>query len=290
MGLKSKFNLVMLGAFLVGLGLSALFSWQIARQEAYRSVEQEATIMLEQATAVRQYTENQVAPLLEAQNRQRFLPQTIPFYAAETTMRALSEKFPDYHYKEAALNPTNPADRATDWEAGMIDEFRRNPGLTSFSITRDSPAGPILSIARPVRISDPGCLVCHSTPDAAPSAMVDLYGAKNGFGWRLGAVEGAQIVSVPLQVTLERQNRQLLTYLGGLAAIFAVTLLLLNLLLHYVIIQPIRRMSALAMEVSTGRTDTPEFTERGNDEIASLAASFNRMRRSLLSAMRLLDS
>jgi protein-histidine pros-kinase len=290
MGLKSKFNLVMLGAFLVGLGLSAAFSWEIARQEAYRSVEQQATIMLEQATAVRQYTESQVAPLLEAQNRQRFLPQTIPFYAAETTMRSLSEKFPDYHYKEAALNPTNPADRATDWEAGMIDEFRRNPGLASFSITRDSPTGPILSIARPVRITDPGCLACHSTPDAAPSAMVDLYGSKNGFGWQIGAVEGAQIVSVPLQVTLDRQNRQLLTYVGGLAVIFAVTLLLLNLLLHYLIVRPIRRMSALAMEVSTGRTDTPEFAERGNDEIASLATSFNRMRRSLLSAMQLLDT
>jgi protein-histidine pros-kinase len=290
MGLKAKFNLVMLGAFVVGLGLSAAFSWEIAGRDAHRSVEQEAILMLEQAAAVRQYTESQIAPLLASQNQQRFLPQTIPFYAAETIMHALSEKFPDYQYKEAALNPTNPADSATGWEAGMIDEFRRNPALTSFTITRDSPAGPILSIARPVRITDPGCLVCHSTPEAAPAAMVDLYGPKNGFGWQLGAVEGAQIVSVPMQVALALQNRQLLIHVGGLAAVFAVTLLLLNVLLHYVIIRPIRRMSALAMEVSTGRTDTPEFTERGNDEIASLAASFNRMRRSLLSAMQLLDT
>jgi protein-histidine pros-kinase len=95
MGLKAKFNLVMLGAFVVGLALSAAFSWEIARRDAHRSVEHEATIMLEQATAVRQYTESQIAPLLAGENQQRFLPQTIPFYAAETTMRALSEKFPD---------------------------------------------------------------------------------------------------------------------------------------------------------------------------------------------------
>ena len=93
--------------------------------------------MLEQATSVRDYTESQIAPLLAGQDQQRFLPQTIPFYAAETTMRALAEKFPDYSYKEAALNPTNPADRAVDWEAGMIDAFRRNPALASYSITRE---------------------------------------------------------------------------------------------------------------------------------------------------------
>ncbi len=290
MGLKAKFNLVMLGAFVLGLALAAAFSWQVARQDARRQVEQEADIMLEQATAIRQYTESQIAPLLADQNKLHFLPQTIPFYAAETTMRALSATFPDYLYKEAALNPTNPADKATDWEAGMIDAFRRDPTLASYSITRDTPAGPVLSIARPVRITDKDCLSCHSTPAAAPAAMVDLYGPKNGFGWELGSVEGAQIVSVPMQVALARENQQLWVHVGGLAAIFAVTLLLLNLLLHYVIIQPIRRISALAVEVSTGRTDVPEFAEQGHDEIASLAASFNRMRRSLASAMRLLDS
>jgi protein-histidine pros-kinase len=289
-GLKAKFNLVMLAAFVLGLALAAAFSWQVARQNARQEVEQQAAIMLEQATAVRQYTESQIAPLLADQNQQRFLPQTIPFYAAETTMRALAEKFPDYLYKEAALNPTNPADRAVDWEAGMIDEFRRDPTLTSFSITRDSPIGSMLSIARPVRITDRGCLSCHSTPEAAPAAMIDLYGSKNGFGWQLGAVVGAQIVSVPMSATMARGNKELLIHVGGLAVIFAVTLLLLNLLLHFIIVRPIRRISALAVEVSTGRTDAPEFAERGNDEIASLAASFNRLRRSLANAMHLLDT
>ncbi|HEY4172853.1 MAG TPA: DUF3365 domain-containing protein [Rhodopila sp.] len=290
MGLKAKFNLVMLGAFVLGLALAAAFSWQVARQDARREVEQDAAIMLEAATAVRQYTESQIAPLLADQNQVRFLPQTIPFYAAETSMRTLSEKFPDYTYKEAALNPTNPADKATDWEAGMIDAFRRDPTLASFSLTRDAPGGPMLSIARPVRITDKDCLVCHSTPAAAPASMVDLYGSQNGFGWQLGAVEGAQIVSVPMRVALARANQLLVVQVGGLAAIFAVTLLLLNLLLHFVIIRPIRRISALAMEVSTGRSDVPEFAEQGRDEIASLGASFNRMRRSLASAMRMLDT
>jgi hypothetical protein len=42
------------------------------------------------------------------------------------SFKALRTKFPDYTYKEAALNPTNPNDRASDWEADIINEFRNN--------------------------------------------------------------------------------------------------------------------------------------------------------------------
>ena len=289
MGLKAKFNLMMLAAFVVGLALIAAYSWQVAKRDAERAVEHEAHIMLVQASAVRQYTDTQISPLLAAQNQQRFLPQSIPFFAAETTMRALARQFPAYVYKEAALNPTNPADRAVDWEAGMIDEFRRQPTLTSLTVIRDTPDGPVLSVAHPVRITDKACLACHSTPQVAPASMVDLYGTANGFGWELGSVQGAQVVSVPMAVALNRARHQLFVYLGGLALIFAFTLLLLNGMLHYLIVRPIRRISALAEEVSTGKKDVPEFDARGQGEIASLAASFNRMRRSLESAMRLLE-
>ena len=199
-------------------------------------------------------------------------------------------QFPDYAYKEAALNPTNPADRAMDWEGAIIGEFARNPSLTSYTSERDTPAGPILSVSRPIRITDKNCLSCHSTPSAAPASMIDLYGTANGFGWKLGDTVGAQIVSVPMQVALDRANQAFRVYLLALVAVFAVTIVLLNLLLHYVIVKPIRRMSAIASEISLGNMDAPEFAERGRDEIASLAGSFNRMRRSLANAMKLLET
>lgn len=290
MGLKAKFNLVILAAFVVGLGLTAAYSWRITREAARQEVLQQASIMMATAIAIRNYTDTEIGPLLAQQNEVRFLPQSIPFFAAQSNLRALAAKFPDYTYKEAALNPTDPADRATDWEAAIIDEFQRNPTLDTFISTRDTPAGPILSIAHPIRITDKSCLQCHSTPQAAPVSMVNLYGTANGFGWTLGSVQGAQIVSVPMRVALQRAKETFLIDIGGLAAILAVTMLLLNLLLHYVVVRPIRRMSALAAEVSTGRTDVPEFEVTGRDEIASLATSFNRMRRSLASAIKLLET
>ena len=72
--------------------------------------------MAASASATRNYTEEQVSPLpaKTAVHAGSFLPQTIPFFAATTTFAQVRLRYPDYIYKEAALNPTNLRDRATD--------------------------------------------------------------------------------------------------------------------------------------------------------------------------------
>ena len=290
MGLRAKFNLVLLAAFVVGLGLASAVSYRIVQDNArLRGVAGSRHHDGRGARGGGIYRTREIEPLLVGQEKLRFLPQSVPFFAAQANLRALSKQFPDYSFKEAALNPTNPADKAAPWEADIIAEFRQNPTLTQFVSTRDTPQGKVLSLAKPVKIDNKDCLTCHSSPSAAPAAMTDLYGTTNGFGWQLGSVQAAEIVSVPMQVAQDRANRTFFTYLGGLAVVFAITLLLLNVLLHYVIIRPIRRMSAIASEISLGQ-DAPEFEMRGRDEIASLAQSFNRMRRSLVNALKILES
>ena len=49
-----------------------------------------------------------------------FLPQSVPSYAATQNFLKLREQHPEYAYKEATLNPTNPRDRAADWEADIV--------------------------------------------------------------------------------------------------------------------------------------------------------------------------
>lgn len=289
MGLRTKFNLVMAGAFLVGLLLAAGFFDRLANEEAKRQVLQEASLILRQATAVRAYTSGEVGPLLEDQMAVRFLPHTVPSFAAQTVFRNVQHDFKDYAYKEAALNPTNPADRASDWEADLIGAFRRDDALERQVVQRDTPAGPVLNLAYPIRIQDQACLACHSVPSAAPASMVDLYGPGNGFGWKLGEVIGAQVVTVPMQVALGRARTMLTGFLASLAAVFLVMLVLLNVLLHVFIVRPVQRIEEAAKRVSGGDLDTPEYQPKGRDEVASLARSFNLMRRSLVSAMRMLD-
>jgi len=129
-----------------------------------------------------------------------FHPQSVPAFAATQIFGYLREKFPDYFYKEATLNPTNPRNHATDWEADLVNQFRAGSLQTEFIGNRETPTGPSLFLARAIKVNNVSCLECHSTPDKAPPEMIRLYGTANGFSWKLDDVIGAQIVSVPMSL------------------------------------------------------------------------------------------
>ena len=53
----------------------------------------------------------------------------------------------------------------------------------------------------------------------------------------------------------------------------------------YLVITPVKRVSAMADAVSLGDENVEPYLEPGNDAISSLSVSFNRMRESLKHAM-----
>ena len=201
----------------------------------------------------------------------------------------MHKDYPDYAYKEATLNPTNPRDRATDWEADVVNTFRNDPSLKTFSGERSTPNGKSLFLARPLRIANPACLECHSTPSAAPVAMIRQYGSDNGFGWKPNEIVGAQIVSVPESVPLGIADRALKTFVIYMIGLAAITLLILDAVLVMTVIRPVAKLSHMADEISQGKLDTEDLPVTGRDEISVLASSFNRMQRSLARAMRMLE-
>ena len=245
--------------------------------------------MIEGASAIRSYTAESIRPLLEQQMKVQFLPHSIPSYAAQTNFKMVHQKLPDYTYREPTLNPTNLNDRAVDWEADIINEFRNDSSKPELVVTRDTPGGRYLTLARSLRVGSQACLVCHSTPENAPPTMVALYGSQNGFGWKQGEVIGAQVVSIPLAVPLARAYQALFWFMLALVGTFAVTIVMVDLLLRMLVAKPVAEISEMANKVSMGQLETPEYLHNSRDEVGSLSASFNRMRRSLQNAMSMLE-
>jgi protein-histidine pros-kinase len=289
MGLRLKFNLVLLAVFGLGLLASGYLSYTLLERNARDEVSRNAGLMMETALAIRGYTIEQIRPHLEMQLMRVFLPQSVPAYAATETLGTIRKKYPDYSYKEATINPTNPRNRAGDWESDIVRIFREKPDTPEVIGERDSATGRTLYIARPIQIKNQACLTCHTTPDMAPATMVKLYGGANGYGWKLNEVVGAQIVSVPMSVPIQNARSAFLTFMGSLAAVFALAFVVLNLMLTRIIVRPVARMSAAADQVSVGNFDVPEFAEGGKDEISQLGRAFNRMRRSLQTAMKMIE-
>jgi protein-histidine pros-kinase len=289
MGLRLKFNVILLIAYALGMAGTAAVSRAMLEENAREEILHTAGIMMQSAAAIRSYTVSEIRPLLAVQIKREFLPQIVPAYAATTNIRGLREKYPEYTYKEATLNPTNPADRATDWETTIIEYFRNNPDATELIGERETAAGPSLYLARPIQITDPGCLSCHGKVDDAPQTMLARYGNANGFGWKLDEIIGAQMVSVPMSVPLERAEKTFWTFILTLGAMIFGIIVVINIMLHFIVIAPVKRMSAIAHEVSMGNLGARECTPHGRDEIASLAESLNRMRRSLVNAIKMLN-
>ncbi|MEO8104558.1 MAG: DUF3365 domain-containing protein [Betaproteobacteria bacterium] len=289
MGIRTKFNLALLLVFAVGLGVTGYVSYSLLQKNAQDEVLRNAGVMMEAASSMRYYTQKHVSPKLDYQP-DTFLAESVPAFAATEMMNQLRKKYENYAYKEAVLNPTNPRDRAVEWESDVVNDFRNNAEKKEIMGMRMAASGPALYLARPLKIVDPGCLTCHSTPDKAPAAMVTQYGGNNGFGWKLNETIGAQVVSVPMSLPIENANRAFVTFMASLTGVFVVLFLILNVMLSYLIVRPITELSEAANEISTGNMDIPEFADKGKDEMALLAKSFNRMRRSLQKAISLIDA
>jgi Protein of unknown function (DUF3365) len=167
MGLRAKFNLVILAAFAVGFLIAAIVLNRVANDTARDQVLQNARIMMTAADAFRNCTANDLVRLLPSERDGKFVAETVPAYGAQTTFKQLQDDaFSGFSYREAALNPTN-------------------------------------HMARPLSVRTAACLTCHSEPYDAPQALTRTYGSTNGFGWKLHETIGAQILTGPMAVALK---------------------------------------------------------------------------------------
>ncbi|HEY9697485.1 MAG TPA: DUF3365 domain-containing protein [Trichocoleus sp.] len=288
--LRQKFTVFLSLILLVGLSLSGVALSAVLRENAKNDIANTAQMMMETMTSVRAYTDTQVNPQLVDKLDTEFLPQSVPAYSAREVFEIL-RKNPDYRdffYKEATLNPTNLRDKVDSFEEKLVNRFRNEKDLKELRGFRSMSGGDVFYIARPLAIQKQSCLQCHSTVEAAPKSMIDRYGTENGFGWQLNEIVSAKIVSVPASKVLEKAYHSSFLVIGIVSLLFIIIIALVNILLNRHVIRPLKRLTAVAEEISMGHVDA-EFGKLPNDEIGTLGKAFKRMQLSLAMAMKRLS-
>jgi HAMP domain-containing protein len=290
--LEPRFNGLLAIVFIIGLTIASSLLFGVFEQNAETEITGKAKLIVETMNSVRDYTTSNVEPLLKnrLEIEPAFLPETVPAFAATEIFQKLrkNEGYRSFFYKEATLNPTNLRDKVDEFEKILVEQFRKEPATKKLSGFRDLPGGRIFYIARPLKVDKNSCLRCHSTPDRAPKSQIASYGADNGFGWNLGEIVAAQVVSVPAENVLNKAQDTLKTVMGVLLGVFGAILLAINYLLRRAVIRPIRNLSRTAEAISLGDLDA-EFEHQNQDEIGLLATAFNRMKSSLKISMSFLD-
>lgn len=288
--LREKFTLLLVIVFFVGITLSGVAFANVLNQRAEDEITSKALILLQTMNSVREYTSSQVNPELAPRLAAEFIPESVPAYSAREVFEDFRKQrqYSEFFYKEATLNPTNLRDKADNFETTIVEKFRSNPGTKELRGFRAAPGGDLFYIARPLQIKKASCLVCHSTPEAAPQSMIEQYGTENGFGWKLNEIVGAQIISVPAQGIVSSAQRSFMLLMGIVFFVFAFAIFIMNWLLNRFVVRPINRLSRVAEQVSMGQMDA-EFEQMSRDEVGSLADAFTRMKLSLGMAMKMLD-
>ncbi|MDJ0650459.1 MAG: DUF3365 domain-containing protein [Xenococcaceae cyanobacterium MO_188.B19] len=285
--LRKKFTIILIGMFVVGSTLIGTALLAVLERDTESQIASQGLILIETMNSVRAYTSNQVNPELRDRMDKEFLPETIPAYSAREVFEDLRDRnaaYREFFYKEAVLNPSNLRDLPNRLEAEMIEKFIRNPDMKEVRKFRSTPTGNFFYIARPITITNPSCLQCHSTPDVAPRSQVERYGTVNGYNWKLNEIIGAQIISVPAEKVISQAHQSFLLLMGIISLVFLLVVVLINHLLNLNVIRPIKRIARVAEEVSTGNMDA-EFDRMNKDEIGNLAEAFKRMKLSLRMAM-----
>ena len=285
--LRKKFTIILLGIFIVGLTLIGTALITVLERDTESQIASQGLILIETMNSVRAYTSNQVNPELRDRLDEEFLPETIPAYSAREVFEDLRDRnvaYREFFYKEAVLNPSNLRDLPNRLESEIIEKFIGDPNLKEMRKFRSTPTGDFFYIARPITITNPSCLQCHSTPDIAPRSQVERYGTVNGYGWKLNEIIGAQIISVPAKKVISQARQSFLLLMGIISLVFLLVVVLINHLLNLNVIRPIKRIARVAEEVSTGNMDA-EFDRMNKDEIGNLAEAFKRMKLSLRMAM-----
>jgi HAMP domain-containing protein len=90
-------------------------------------------------------------------------------------------------------------------------------------------------------------------------------------------------------VPVQRASYTFKVFLLSLAGIFVFTIIMLNVLLYWVVIRRVKRLSKLADEVSLGNLDAGDFRTRSHDEIGVLTEALNRMKASMVQAIKMLE-
>ena len=279
--LAPKFTLILLLIFIIGSAIGGLVLSRALQHQVESKVAAEGVMLMESMQAVRRYTDQEVLPLLERyENQDEFWPEMIPAYSARRTFELLSEvnqsagNF-NYRYKEAVLNPTNPDDLADEFETALVANFIGNPETVNQRGYRDLPdQGLVFYSALPISIQDASCLECHSTPEAAPPAMLAQYGRDNGFNWELDQVLGTQVVYIPAAEVFTGARQAFSGVMGWFILIFAIALFCLNALLKPLVVQPVQGLAKLSEKLAAD--DIQTMDDLAGAEARKLAQVVNR--------------
>ncbi|MFM8003838.1 MAG: DUF3365 domain-containing protein, partial [Dolichospermum sp.] len=254
-----------------GIIFTGVVYYNILHRNAENEINTQANLLISTVDAIRKYNADRVTPLLEKQSEEKMLIEALPSVAAAKVFdiftNVYKDRYGEYSYRNAMINPTNIKDKATENEIKIIEKLNQQykPGAKNIAegyLTMNEKNNRYFYTARPIIIQK------------------GVYTDNNGFGWELDKVIGTKIIYVPADKIDKINKQNFLIILGIFMAIFAISISLVNLWLKQHIVRPLNQITQVAEAVSLGDMDA-NFENEYKDEIGRLADAFRRVKTTL---------
>jgi len=274
---------------LISIGIIVLTFSTILLHRTYRLVtsnienytKQQLSLSLNFDLAIREYIAEKVRPItLGLVPEGKFMVETMSTsYVARNIFEKVRRTFPDYIIKFSSDNPRNPVNQAGSEELNMIKYFNDNPGekIWTGEITMGNKQ--YFAHFSAMRM-EKSCLRCHGDPADAPAELIERYGSTASFHLPLGKIVGLDTIAIPSDIVTEKLWDEIINNLSALGIEILLLSISLVFIFKFVITDRLSKITAHFAHtegLEEGVVEIGAIEIGGNDEIAALTSSFNKL-------------
>ena len=242
LSLKAQFRLgTGLILLVVCIGAS-LVVYSVGKKQVEADIYKETEIYIAAVEATRTYVKDVLRPQMYALvPDDHFVPEAMSTsFVGREIMGRVHDRFQNFRYKRAALNPINPINRADAIEADLITRFNRERNMREWSGLIERDGHSFYARYRAI-YAEPECLRCHSDPAAVPPAIRERYpNMDSDYSGQMGQAIAADVVYIPVDVTFAKIKRQAwMTFILGGGLLFSL-IVLLYALFNYTVVTELK--------------------------------------------------
>lgn len=282
--LLKKFKKAILWLYVTSVVVSVPLIYATTYYQARAGADKELSLLVDMVTAVRKYISVDVRGDLMKANMFHS-----PAISSTVTTARVAGHFrkmrPDYYIKVASDNPLNSKNKPDLLEQEVLERFRADKGLDRIIEIGSINQNQYLVSSRPSRAKS-GCLICHGKPGDAPEAIKAKYGTGEGYNYKVGGVVGAIVVGVPMADINSLVMSRSLIALVIFTVIFALIFLTVSGIVKRQIVQPVERITEIAIAISKGDMSQTIDVQKDGSEIGELGHAIQLVQRSLAYAMK----
>lgn len=282
MSIRVQFSVWVLLVSMLAIGVLGYTSFQFSRQAAFKEAADKVSILGSYTEATLHYSRTQAVPLVkQLVGVERFYPEIMSgFVMSRNVADRFRETQPGYTIKNATRDPLWPESKADAQELKVISDLNLNKALKKTTGFMTKRGIDYFYQAKPI-VAKKKCLRCHGDPDDAPKDQIMIYGAENGYNWKVGEVVSAMFIYVPVSDALAAAKISAVKLVGMGTGCILFSLLLIAIFLRMKIAKPITMLSKRTEEISLGKNLDDPIIIRPNREIGELSRSIDRLRLSI---------